>query len=209
MCNGIHTHLTHHPLTNCMRRPWDPWKQLGAGHCGWNCMVPKQRQRRWMAREGGAGSWWGKKMQTLGLGMARAPLFLVWDISKQAIHQSISESFFWGGIRISQTFPRFYYTWDFKKQICSCFCGWFPISMNFPSYTRQGFPPHRFRWIRLPRCSWPFMSSFAGFKRRQSSCMYMAPRCQKGDEMATFEYNLGCPPSQDSSGKWRSIGIPY
>lgn len=85
MYSGIHTHLTHHPFEgyyvtfiffglqkNCLRRPWDPWKQLGAGHCGWNCMVPKQRQRRWMAREGGAGSWGGKRCKPWDLGMARA-----------------------------------------------------------------------------------------------------------------------------------------
>ena len=171
MCNGIHTHLTHHPLTNCLRRPWDPWKQLGAGHCGWNCMVPKQRQRRWMAREGGAGSWGEKKMQTLGLGMARAPFFLVWDISQQASHQSISESFFWGGDQNFSNFPKILlYLRLQEKQMCSFFL-WMIPNFHELSKLHEGNWSRCLRWIRLPRCSWPFMSSFAGFKRRQSSCM--------------------------------------
>ena len=77
-----------------------------------------------MAREGGAGSWGNKNMQPWDLGMARAPFFLVWDISKQAIHQSISESLFWGGgsefLKLSQdsTIPEtsretdlFFFSW--------------------------------------------------------------------------------------------------
>ena len=121
MYNGIHTHLTHHPfegyyVTFIFFGGLQKIVCSDPEILGNSLVLVIVGGTVWCQNRGKGGEWLEKAEPAVGgkkkckpwdLGMARAPFFLVWDISKQSINQSVNPSF-GGGIRISEAFLRFY-----------------------------------------------------------------------------------------------------